>query len=145
MQSIQPLLKHIEGFNVKGVSTRTQNSDEFDEKKAKVPKLWQQFYAADLAANENIFGVYSDYESDANGLYTVTVGIASDEASGFIKVPTGNYLVFQAKGPMPATVIKIWQDIWSYFLQENKYQRTFISDFEAYNGSDEVAIYIGVK
>ncbi|MFA6303200.1 MAG: effector binding domain-containing protein, partial [Legionella sp.] len=106
MQSIQPLMKHIEGFSVKGVSARTQNSDEFDEKKAKLPKLWQQFYAADLATNQKIFGVYSDYDSDANGLYTVTVGIASDETSSAIKVSTGNYLVFQAKGPMPAIVIK---------------------------------------
>ncbi len=78
MSSIPPTLKYVEGFTVSGFSTKTQNTDEFNEKKAKLPSLWQQFYASNLAANANIFEVYSDYESDANGLFTVTVGVSDD-------------------------------------------------------------------
>jgi hypothetical protein len=30
-------------------------------------------------------------------------------------------------------------------VTESNYQRSFIRDFEAYSGSDKVAIYIGIK
>jgi predicted transcriptional regulator YdeE len=150
MSSIPPTLKYVEGFTVIGLSTKTQNTDEFNEKTAKLPSLWQQFYSSDLAANANIFEVYSDYESDANGLYTVTVGITDNgnrtgTEFAYVKIPAGNYLVFQGTGPMPATVVETWKKIWNYFETESNYQRSFISDFEAYSGSDKVAIYIGVK
>lgn len=148
MTLIPPTLKHVDSFRVIGPSTRTKNCDEFNIKTAKIPNLWQQFASANLTSQATIFGVYSDYESDANGLYTLTVGIASDDAQvqfNSIIIQTGNYLVFEAIGPMPSTVIATWKHIWDYFAKENEYQRNFISDFEAYNGSDEVAIYIGIK
>ena len=131
-----------------GLSTKTQNSDEFNEKTAKLPGLWQQFYASELAINANIFGVYSNYDSDANGPYTVTVGVTDDSKLAEFacaKIPAGNYLVFQGTGPMPSTVVAVWKQIWNYFETEHDYQRSFISDFEAYSGSDKVAIYIGIN
>lgn len=148
MSSQPPTLKYVEGFTVTGLSTKTQNTDEFNEKIAKLPSLWQQFYSSDLAANANIFEVYSDYESDANGFYTVTVGVTDDSKLaefGSVKIQAGNYLVFQGTGPMPSTVVETWKQIWDYFEAESNYQRSFISDFEAYSGSDKVAIYIGIK
>lgn len=148
MSSISPVLKYVEGFTITGLSTRTHNANEFNEKTAKLPSLWQQFYSSDLAANANIFEVYSDYESDANGLYTVTVGVTDDsERAEFdsVKIQTSNYLIFHGVGPMPSTVVETWKQIWDYFKVENGYQRSFISDFEAYSGSDKVAIYIGIR
>ena len=44
MLSIPPTLKYVEGFTVIGLSTKTQNTDEFNEKTVKLPSLWQQFY-----------------------------------------------------------------------------------------------------
>ena len=143
---IQLLRQHR--YPVTGFSTKTQNSDEFNEKAAKLPSLWQQFYASDLASNANIFDVYSDYESDANGLYTVTIGVTEDNKQrdcSQITIQSGNYLVFQGTGPMPSTVVKTWKQVWNYFETEMGYTRSFISDFEAYRGSDKVAIYIGIK
>ena len=148
MSSIPPTLKYIEGFTVTGLSTKTQNTDEFNENTAKLPSLWQQFYASHLAAHANIFEVYSDYESDANGLFTVTVGVSDATKRAeleTVNIQAGNYLVFQGTGPMPSTVVETWKQIWDYFEVERNYQRNFISDFEAYSGSDKVAIYIGVK
>lgn len=150
MSSIPPTLKYVEGFAVTGLSTKTQNTDEFNEKTAKLPRLWQQFYASDLAASATIFEVYSGYESDANGLYTVTVGITdnsdrTDAEFASVKIPAGNYLVFQGAGPMPSTVVDTWKQVWDYFDAKSNYQRSFISDFEAYSGSDKVAIHIGIK
>ena len=148
MTSLTPFIKYVESFTITGPNVRTQNKNEFNEKAAKLPNLWQQFYSSSLATNTNIFGVYSDYASDANDLYTVTVGITSDEPQtkfSSVKVQTGNYLVFQSKGTMPATAIATWRRVWDYFEQTSAYQRNFISDFEEYNSPDEVAIYIGIK
>ncbi|MCH9757085.1 MAG: GyrI-like domain-containing protein [Gammaproteobacteria bacterium] len=142
-------LKYINSFSVKGLSVRTQNSDEFNENTAKISTLWQQFYTSDLITpNAHIFGVYSDYDADEDGFYTVTAGVTSSEPQPQLNtatVQTGNYLVFQGKGPMPLTVVETWKQVWKYFEETNEYQRHFISDFEAYISPDEVAIYIGVK
>ncbi len=148
MSVIPPILQYVESFTVTGVSTQTSNLNEFDAKTAKLPSLWQQFYAGDLAAHANLFEVYSDYESDVNGLYTVTLGVkdANQHAElSTVQIQAGNYLVFQGEGPMPATVVETWKQIWSYFATEGQYQRSFISDFEAYSGADKVTIYIGVQ
>lgn len=146
--SISPIVKQVESFIVTGFSVRTQNKDEFNEKAAKLPDLWQQFYTSDLAANANIFGVYSNYDSDASGYYTVTVGIDSFHVQTELKAVTiqaGNYLVFQGTGPMPAVVVETWKRVWEFFETSTEYRRNFISDFEAYSGSEQVAIYIGLE
>jgi predicted transcriptional regulator YdeE len=127
-------------------SVRTQNSDEFNEKTAKLPSLWQQFYTSELATYANIFGVYSNYDSDANGHYTVTVGVKSNHEQtqlSSVTIQTGNYLVFQGTGPMLATVVEAWKLVWTFFETNTEHQRNFVSDFEAYSGPDQVAIYIG--
>lgn len=148
MPAIHPIMKHLDSFAVTGLTARTQNSDEFNQKTAKLPNLWQQFYASNPTPNATIFGIYSNYESDANGLYNVTVGTANDNQSAglsAVKIPSGHYLIFQGKGQMPQAVIEAWKHVWAYFSIESRYQRCFMTDFEEYKNSDEVAIFIGVK
>jgi predicted transcriptional regulator YdeE len=148
MPAIHPILKHVYSFTVTGLTVRTQNSDEFNPDTAKLPNLWQQLYASNPTPNTTIFGVYSGYESDANGLYNVTVGNSNDNQSdelSAVKINSGNYLIFQCQGSMPQTVIETWNRVWAYFSVESPYQRCFMTDFEEYKNSDEVAIYIGVK
>lgn len=148
MSAIHPVLKHVGGFTVTGLMVRTKNSDEFNPETAKLPNLWQQFYSINPAPNTTILGVYSDYESNANGFYNVTVGTTHDNQNAqlsTIKINSGNYLIFQGKGPMPSTVIETWKRVWDYFTEASPYQRCFMTDFEAYNHVDEVEIYIGIK
>lgn len=146
--SISPIVKYVEKFIVSGFCVRTQNSDEFNESAAKLPNLWQRFYTSELATHASIFGVYSDYDSDANGFYTVTVGVVSEYAQPPLRsvtIQAGKYLVFQATGLMPVTVIETWRRVWEFFAINTQYKRSFISDFEEYNGLDQVAIYIGLE
>lgn len=148
MPAIHPIMKHVDSFTVTGLAVRTQNSDEFNQETAKLPNLWQQFYASNPIPNTPIFGVYSGYESDANGIYNVTVGNSNNNQSNelsAVKINSGNYLIFQGKGSMPQTVIETWKRVWDYFAIESPYQRCFMTDFEEYKNSDEVAIFIGVK
>lgn len=146
--SISPTLKHVESFTVTGFSVRTQNKDEFNEETAKLPSLWQQFYTSELATNAHIYGVYSDYDSDANGFYTVTAGIESSDAQtklSTVTIQAGNYLVFQGTGPMPAAVVETWKRVWAFFGTNTEHRRNYINDFEEYSGSEQIAIYIGLE
>lgn len=148
MPSILPIVQYVDNFTVTGFTVRTRNSDEFNPETAKLPTLWQQFRSSDLLTNTTIFGVYSDYESDANGAYNVTAGTRNDKPSAAlhtIKVNSGNYLIFQGKGSMPQAVIETWGRVWEYFAEGGAHQRNFKTDFEAYSNGDEIAIYIGVK
>ncbi len=150
----EPKLIAIEGFDVSGFSVQTKNSEEFNPLTAKLPALWQQFMMSDLIDFQKkptpiIYGVYSDYVSDASDFYRVTVGISPcfDERRpelDSVLVKGGNYLVFSGKGLMPAVVVAVWQSIWVYFAENQNYRRSFISDFELYRGVDEVDIYIGI-
>lgn len=146
--SMQPTVKEVESFIVTGFCVRTQNSDEFNEETAKIPSLWQQFYTSELAINANIFGVYSNYDSGANAPYTLTVGVKCDHTEtklSSVAIKAGHYLVFPGTGPMPATVVETWKQVWAFFETNTEYQRIFISDFEDYSSPDQVAIYIGLK
>ncbi|MEZ5648585.1 MAG: effector binding domain-containing protein [Alphaproteobacteria bacterium] len=154
-----PETVHIPHFIVSGLSVHTTNHAEFNPATAKLPGLWGQFFAggvSDKITNrqpksapfgQSILGVYSAYETDATGPYTVTAGVAvTAPSAGFscIDINEGPYLAFTAKGPMPTTVIQTWVSIWAYFEQNPQVKRCFLTDFEAYSGLDEVTIHIGI-
>lgn len=145
----EPSLQKVENFLVTGLSVRTKNSDEFNPETAKIPELWQQFYQSELATTSKIYGVYSHYESDANGPYRLTVGVPSSVApanfSSTVAIQAGNYLVFQGVGPMPFTVIETWKYVWNFFEKNTQFQRHYQCDFEVYDGLERVEIYIGLR
>lgn len=144
----KPTLTHVDSFVVTGFCERTQNSDEFNPDTARIPKLWARFLASNSCPQSPIFGVYSEYETDANGYYTITAGIKESHIlrdQHTIQVKAGCYLVFHGKGSMPMAVIATWQSVWQYFASLPTYQRTFDTDFETYLNADEVDIYIGVQ
>lgn len=146
--SDSPQIIRLEKFIVTGLSIRTKNSDEFNPETAKLPGLWQQFLNTDLVNNPNIYGVYSNYVSDVNDFYTVTVGVDLknvEDHSNSVVIREGNYLTFNGQGPLPAAVVETWQKIWSFFESNSEYERSYVSDFEQYSSPEHVTIYIGVK
>jgi predicted transcriptional regulator YdeE len=142
-------LIQTEPLIVRGLSVRTQNSDEFDPEKAKISGLWSSVLGSEIAAQDTaLFASYSDYQSDANGFYTYTIGVKkppAEQALNSIVIPSGKYLLFKAQGTMPQAVIETWKKIWAYFESPSPYQRAFKVDFESYLAPEEVHIYIGVK
>ncbi|WP_019216622.1 GyrI-like domain-containing protein [Legionella tunisiensis] len=152
----EPYLIHVQNFIISGLCIRTKNDNEFDPQSAKLPKLWEQFYNQDIVkkfqreqSDLPIFGVYSNYDSDFTGFYTVTAGIEMKGKQrppefNSISIETGNYLIFENRGSMPQAIIKIWQEIWQYFSSTRPLRRTYITDFEIYKNPEECAVYIGV-
>ena len=144
----------LKAKTIKGLSIRTNNADEMNPETAKIGHLYQKFddtVAVDYQHGDRVYGVYHHYESDASGDFSVTAGFDGDEKLSkekleLIELQAGNYLVFDATGEMPQTVIDTWMTIWDYFSSEVcEHTRLFTTDFEFYKSQNEVAIHIAVK
>ena len=147
---MEPTRQHQDAFSVAGLTARTTNNAEANPATAHIAPLWGRFFAEDVmgktahrSTDPRNFGVYSGYESDASGAFDVTAGVAVSQG-GAVSVEAGDYLVFQAQGPVPMSVVGAWQHIWHYFEAHPEVQRRYGTDFEAYSSPTEVAVYIGV-
>lgn len=142
-QAMKPV--RIELFTVRGPSVRTNNASEASGS-GKLAGLWAHYYESHPPSSETVYGVYSDYESNASGEYTVTAGTRTSSAGDFVvTVKPGTYLEFQANGKMPGAIMDAWKSVWEFFSKNQPYERAFETDFEQYNGPASATIYIGVK
>lgn len=149
---------HLDARRFVGISCRTTNAAEADAASGKIPALYERFFSEQIAAQipdckdaAGIFGVYSDYASDQDGEYTLTVACETelDEAApaelDVIDVAGGNYLVFEESGELPGVVFALWKQIWAYFEESTEYRRGFTVDFEEYSDAfPGVRIYIAL-
>lgn len=116
--------------------------------------LWQKFYndgyfSAINAISPFPLGVYTDYESDATGKYTIIVAGVSDGSvipDGAVTkvIPAGRYAKFKVRGNQVTDVGAFWANLWQMDLP-----RAYTADYEEYCSSDpddcEVNIYISLK
>ena len=149
---MQPQLQRLEGFHVSGLTTRTSNRDESDPQMARIGSLWGRFFDERVyektphrEPDMRLFGVYSRYETDAHGAFDITTGVAVRGGPSAVRIEGGDYLVFTGEGEMPQMVLDVWDTIWRYFGEHPEVRRRYLSDFEAYSGPEQVAIYIGVQ
>lgn len=146
-----------------GVSIRTTNAEEMGPS-GRLPGLWEAYFNSNLTSKRGInnpdliYALYTDYESDVTGAYTVVIGHeVSDDGppvennDKYAVIPESKYMVFTSKkGPVYEVVAQAWADIWAYF-RESPDARAYTGDFELYDSRNfdptntEVQIYIAVK
>lgn len=147
----------IPTFQVIGVSSRTTN--ENGQAAKDIEKLWEKFWGEKIQnqvpnkVSEDIYAVYTDYETDFNGPCTTIIGMA---VSSLEQIPEGmvgvrieetTYQRFVSKGKMPEAVFNTWIEIWA----NKKLNRTYKADFtvhgEKYYDGDkaEVETFISIK
>lgn len=157
----EPKIIRREAFQIIGISTETSNANERTAQ-AKIPQLWHDFYEQNIVDqlskldNQSVYGLYSDYETDVNGNYSITLGVEASLNTApsdlVIKtIPAAKYLVFTSqKGKMPEIVIQTWQEIWAWFAN-SEVKRTYTGDFELYDErcanpqEAQVEVYIAIK
>ena len=110
-----------------GILTRTTNANEMNPETAKIGKTWQEFdnkVTVDSQKGERVYGVYFNYESDANGEFDVLAGYEkSNKNLDEITIQKGRYLVFHKilketdNDARIQGVIETWGKIWEYFLK----------------------------
>ena len=149
-------VEEIEEKIIYGMSTRTKNSNEMNPETAKIGIIWQKFDSTvkvNYKDGERVYGVYYNYESDANGEFDVLAGyeIPNDELDK-VTIDKGRYLVFNKTFEQTddntriQAIIETWGRIWEYFSNENsQYKRAYKTDFEYYKGQNEIEIYIAIN
>ena len=155
---IKPERERRHGKTVAGIQLRTNQERELQPEDAQLDRLWEKFNDERLAdtipdkvAGSPVYGVYTEYEDGTEGDYSVLAGV---EVSDETKVPddyatltleAGEYLVFRAQGRMPETAVETWSQVWRYFESEDAPERTFLTDYEVYEGTGQVTLYVGIR
>lgn len=142
-------------MKIAGLSARTSNLDP--EMGQIIGSLWNGFFAnggpqaVPSSLGEQVYGLYSDYESDFRAQYDITVGCRVQSTDCLppqmtVKtVPAGKYAAFAVPNGDTAAVARVWEEIWGMELD-----RSYTGDFEQYTSSPdgntrEVTIYIALK
>src|SRR5215469_13443289 len=130
-----PELRIRDEFSVIGIGVRTSNAAEMSGSDARIPALWNDYFATAVPAripnkgpDQSTFAVYTEYESDHTGLYSLVLGqwVSSldqipDGMVG-LKIPASRYLVFSADGTVPDAIVAAWREIWTYFQVNQNYK-----------------------
>lgn len=153
-----PVSRRSSSNQIVGLAARTTNAAESNPATARIPKLWGQFMAEDwsnrleqLGATGPTVAVYSAYESDHTGSYQLLVGRELRTSTRLPKPleqvapDAGSYLVFRCSGPLPQAVIDGWQAVWAHFDRKTPPARAYTFDFEIYDGSGAVEIWVAVR
>ncbi|MCJ8288342.1 MAG: AraC family transcriptional regulator [Crocinitomicaceae bacterium] len=149
----------IQEFKVIGISIRTTNENGQSAKD--IEAIWEKFWNEKIQEkipnklNDNIYAVYTDYETDFNGAYTTIIGLPVSSLEnipkGFvgITIEKSEYQKFVSKGTMPEAVVTTWMEIWGN--NELNLARTYKADFtihgkKYYDGDNaEVETFISVN
>jgi predicted transcriptional regulator YdeE len=143
-------------FFLVGISVRTTNQN--GQSAQDIGGLWTRFTTENLGqqisakVSDDMYCVYTDYESDHTARYTAILGCRVDSLDnipdGFtgITVPAGDYQVFYLAGEFPANIGAAWQEIWASDID-----RKYASDYDWYKGDaksfeeTDARIYLGVR
>ncbi len=155
-----PLLATLPTQSFIGLETRTTNALEANPSTANIPNTWQQFFAHGFAqsipaqtSSERLYGLYTRYESDFRGAYSmivaaeVTPDAVTPNQLTKIEIPAAKYLIFAGTGEMPQAVVQVWQQVWQFFApSECLHQRAYTTDFEVYDSTrpNTIEIYIAI-
>jgi len=148
----------IQELKIIGISIRTTNQNGQSAKD--IEAIWTKFWGEKIQeqipnkVNDNIYAVYTDYETDFNGAYTTIIGLPvsslEDIPKDFvgITIEKAKYQKFVSKGKMPEAVVNTWMKIWGN--KELSQVRAYKADFTVhgkkyYDGDNaEVETFISV-
>jgi predicted transcriptional regulator YdeE len=143
----------LPGFYVAGIKLRTTNQG--GQSQTDIGELWARFMSEDVLLqipnriSDDIYSVYTEYESDHTGAYTAVLGcVVSSIPEGFtcIDIYPGKYHVNWVEGKLPDSIMEAWRQIWN-----NSTDRKYTADFEVYSANaksfeeTEVKIYLAVN
>ena len=145
-------------LKIVGLSARARN--KIGEPNIEIMNLWAKFMTKNISeqiknkVSHNIYSIYTDYESNFMGEYTVLLGFAVEDLNDVPPdlvgrvFPEAQFEVIPAKGAMPDAVIQTWIDIWN---KDSTLNRAYNYDFELYTENSQkgdqsvVDIYLSVR
>ncbi len=147
----------IQQFYVIGISVRTTNQN--GQSAQDIETLWKKFWGEEIQTqipnkvNDDIYAVYTAYETDHTGPYTTIIGSQVNSLAnipeGFvgITIEKASYQKFVSKGKMPEAVFNTWMEIWQNKTLNRAYKFDFTIHGKKYYLGDqaEVETFISVK
>ena len=148
--------KTLDAFHVIGVFVRTTNVNNKALKD--IGELFGNFVSENISEkipskiSDDIYCVYTDYESDFNGPYTTVIGCKvsslTDIPTGLtgITIPESKYQVYKSTGKLSVSLAKTWEGIWNTDLN-----RRYSADFDIYGEkakdfeNAEVETYVAIR
>jgi predicted transcriptional regulator YdeE len=139
---------------VVGIQAETSSLLEADPDTAAVPGLWRRLPEVaggipDRASTRTTCAVYTGY-ADGGGRFRCLVGAevtgAGEPPAGLaaVTVPAGEYLVFAARGPMPAALATTWDRV-AEFFEHAGMTRAFTADLEVhYPAGSAVDVFVAI-
>lgn len=141
-----------EALTIIGIEVRTTNERAFTD----IPLHWQRFFQEAILdripnkVSDDVYAVYTNFEhpgKDNEGTYSFILG-AQVTALDLVPPPfvatvisPSKREVFPVASGHPETVGQTWQYIWG----RSDLKKTFLSDYERYQPSGEIAIFVGVE
>lgn len=160
------IFKTIEKPEMKiiGITARTDNKSEMSGA-GKIGALWQRFMQEGIQEKipnkvnpDTILSVYTDYETDETGPYSVTIGCEVRSFDhlppGMVKkiIPAQKFAVLTTPyGEIPGIILDGWKAIWSATPDQLGGERRRGGDFELYDARSrdlkhaQVDLYVGVQ
>lgn len=145
---MQHILTDQDSFFVAGIAVRTTNKDGRARKD--IGNLWATFMSENIQAkipakySEEVYCVYTDYETDHTGWYTAVLGCRVTEAGHngmFVAlIPSGNYRQYKPEDELPDSVGETWMQIWN-----ESDGRSYVADYDLYRPHGKVEIYVGMN
>jgi predicted transcriptional regulator YdeE len=143
-------------FHIIGISVRTTNVN--NKALRDIGELFGNFVGQNMMGKipekitEDIYCVYTDYESDYNGPYTAIVGCKvnslDDIPTDFIgkTIPGAKYQVYKSTGKLSISLTRTWEEIWNTDID-----RRYSADFDIYGEkakdyeNAEVETYVSIN
>lgn len=147
---------YLEQFSVIGIAVKTTNKN--GQAQNDISKLWQKFFNDNMInqipdkISDDIYCIYTDYESDVNGAYTTILGckVTSMEniPEGFVSktILKAMFRLYKSTGKLPDSVLATWGHIW-----QTPIERKYLADFDVYGQKSqdphnaEVETYLSVR
>lgn len=154
------MVTKVDPQNIIGIELKTtnENGKAFED----IPPFWQKFYQEGIIekipnkASSDVYAVYTNFENEgknSKGVYSLIIGCPVSNLKsvpdGFVStiLPKSRYAVFEsAKGKLDQ-VGETWQKIWNLSETDRAFDqnRSYQSEFELYQPSGEINIYIGMR
>lgn len=141
---------------VVGISVRTTNQNYKSQRD--IAKLWEFFFLNNIQQlipnkiSDDIYCIYTDYESDYTGEYTTILGCLVSKIENLSdrlivkEIPACEYYKYISEGEMPYCVGKTWAHIW-----QSNIDRKYLADFDIYGKeakdpkNAKITTYLSIK
>jgi len=109
----------------------------------KITNMWKKVSTALSNKDENVYGLYHEYESDYKGDYTLFVAVEGKDEPSILIPNNTKYEIFKVNTNDEQGIFNTWSEIWKK-EDESQLKRAYTYDFEKNYPDGDIDIYIAV-